>query len=372
MRLRILQVETVNTGFWGVERHVVRLASGLLARGHAVGIAARPESYMADEAPRLGAEVLPCRIRKRGDWQRLPGVVRLLRRFRPDVVHLHCPVDLGIVSLAARLLRVRGIFCTRHGAVTFSNAFSARIHSRVLHRFVAVSEFVRTFMIERGVPEAKATTIYPGLDVTEYPEPSDRRAPIPGTELPPEMPVAVLVGRMTEEKGHELFLRALAMTPGVTGLLVGDGPLRSELESLAASLGVAGRTVWAGGQMDVRPWIAASDIVCVPSPQHEGLPWVVLEGMACGKPLVASNAGGIPEAVCSETGIICPKRDLDAFAAALSLLASDPDRRRELGKAGRRVVAERFSVERWLDDIERLYRDVLAGTPPASGRVTSW
>lgn len=352
--MRILQFETVDRGWGGTEVHVIRLTDGLLRRGHTVGVVAAKDSLILRECQEIGAQALPFHLCRRGEWRKLPGLLRLIRAFRPDVAHCHTPVDLGLVSLAARILRVPCRVCTRHGIPRFSNPRSARMYSRLFHRFIAVSEFARRVNVEEyGLPAAQVVTIYPGLDASAFPaEPA-----APG-------PVRVaLVGRMSEEKGHELFLRSLTLYEGVVGVFVGDGPLRGHLEALATELSVQNRVEWVGSQADVRPWIAGSHVLCVPSVKDEAMPWVLLEGMACSRAVVVSDTGGLPEVVEPDFGIVVPfagaTHPQERLARAFAELASDPGRRSAMGTRAREVVEKRFSLDRLAEETEALYRDVL-------------
>lgn len=347
--MRILQFETVDKGWGGTEIHVIRLTDALLRLGHTVGVVSAPGSLIESECAKLGAQTIPFNLARRGEWRKMPALLRILRRFRPEVVHGHTPVDLGLVSLAARMRNVPVRVCTRHGIPRFSNSRSAKIYSRLFHRFIAVSEFARQYNIDHyGLPANKIVTIYPGLDVSAFPDASATQS-ANGQKV-------VLVGRMSGEKGHDMFLRALALAPEVRATFVGDGPLRPELERMAEELDVAERVTWAGSQSDVRPWISETDVLCVPSIRDEAMPWVLLEGMACGKPVVVSTTGGLPEVVTPEFGIVFSNDDAQALADCLSELAGNPERRRTMGCAARREAGECFSLERMGRETANLYQ----------------
>jgi len=158
------------------------------------------------------------------------------------------------------------------------------------------------------------------------------------------------VGQLTAEKGHAVLVRAWAevvrQRPAARLVLVGDGPERARIEELARSLEVPGDSmVLTGFRDDVPSWLAGFDLYVQPS-LEEGLGTSVLDAMACRLPVVASRAGGLPEAVVDgETGVLVPRADAPALAQAMLELLAAPERCAFMGEAGRRRVEARFSVE---------------------------
>ena len=193
--------------------------------------------------------------------------------------------------------------------------------------------------------------------------------------IPPERPAVALVGRVSDWKGQDVLLRALAEIPlverGAVALMAGDaapgaGDLPRRLEMLAGRLGVAERVRWLGFRHDVDEIWAAADVAVVPSTRPEPLGLVAMEAGAAGVPVVASAHGGVAELVRDgETGLLVPPGDPSALAAAVRLLADDPELAGRMGEAGRRRVREHFGVERMLAELQDLYEE-LAGTQ-ASG-----
>jgi glycosyltransferase involved in cell wall biosynthesis len=176
--------------------------------------------------------------------------------------------------------------------------------------------------------------------------------------------VAALVGRIHPWKGQDVLLHALAdpalARAGAVALLAGDalsGTGREErLDALAAQLGVAGRVVRLGFREDLSDVLGAADALVVPSTLPEPLGLVALEGAAAGLPVVASDAGGLPEVVeDGRTGLLVPPGDPAALAAALARLAADPPAAAAMGTAGAAAVAARFTTERMVDELEAVY-----------------
>jgi glycosyltransferase involved in cell wall biosynthesis len=141
-------------------------------------------------------------------------------------------------------------------------------------------------------------------------------------------------------------------------MLVGDGPERARLEALRDSLGLQRVVTFAGWQADVAPWLASFDVFVLPS-RGEHFGRVLVEAMALGKPVVATDAGGVPEIVRDgETGLLAPPADPAALAAAVARLVEDAAQRARLGEAGRRRAADEFSLERHRDALRALYQEV--------------
>ena len=182
--------------------------------------------------------------------------------------------------------------------------------------------------------------------------------------------VVLAVGRFIPVKGFEYLIDAVARarqaTPGLKLVLVGGGDLADELETKVRDLDLARETIFAGmvSPADVSHYLAAADIVAVPSVRHEGyvdgLPNVALEAMSSGKPLVASRIGGLPQVVDDgRTGILVPERDPQQLAEAITRLASDPMLRRGMGDAARTRVESDLTWPATAHRVEEIYRSVL-------------
>ena len=150
--------------------------------------------------------------------------------------------------------------------------------------------------------------------------------------------------------------------------MVGDGPDRRSVEDLAGELGVMRDSLFPGYQEDVGPFFAAFDVFVLPS-GNEGTPVTAIEALASGCPVVATRVGGVPDVVTDgEDGFLVEPGDVEELAARLAQLANDPDLRGRMGAAGRERMRSRYAVDRLIDDIDRLYRDLLErkGVDPAS------
>jgi glycosyltransferase involved in cell wall biosynthesis len=156
------------------------------------------------------------------------------------------------------------------------------------------------------------------------------------------------------------FKRLLDSGVDATLCMVGDGPDRVPAERDAKELGIAKSVLWTGYQRDVSPYYSMFDTLVLPS-ANEGTPVVAIEALAGGCPVVATRVGGVPDVVDDgEDGVLVEVGDVDAIAAALALLARDPELRRRMGERGRELVVPRYRVERLIDDVDSLYRELLS------------
>jgi glycosyltransferase involved in cell wall biosynthesis len=182
--------------------------------------------------------------------------------------------------------------------------------------------------------------------------------------IPPSVPLVGVVARLTPDKNVSLFLEAAALVVGRGGqdawyVVVGDGPLRGSLESRAERLGIAQRVVFAGYRLDMNNVYSDLDIVVLSS-DNDGTPMSLLEAMACGKPVVATDVGGVGDCVAPDCGLLVPQGDAAAMAAALEGLLSDPHRRQTMGERGRETIRTQRSWEAMIDAHDSLYRRLLA------------
>jgi glycosyltransferase involved in cell wall biosynthesis len=199
-----------------------------------------------------------------------------------------------------------------------------------------------------------------GIDLELFPF-NPRRA-FPGSS---SAPCLVQIGRLDDPKGHSValaaFPRVLEAFPEARLLFVGDGPLRTRLESQTRALGLDGRVRFLGVRSDIPALLEASDLFWMPS-RWEGLPIACLEAMACGLPTVTTDVVGLREvAVDGVTGFVAPPDSPELLAQASLRILKDPALAQRMGLAGRQRVEEKFSIERTADEYARAYEDIMQG-----------
>ncbi len=225
------------------------------------------------------------------------------------------------------------------------------------------------------IPAPKIEVIANGVDVKKFRPASSREAAKATLELPSGAFVVGTVGSLREVKNHILLIRAFArhvkIDPSSFLLVVGDGPMRSTLESQARSLGIYEQVRFAGHRSAVWKYVQAMDVFVQPS-SKEGSPTALLEAMACGVPVVAARSSGCVE-LHDKTGLplLVECDDEHELAARLAELRANEHHRLELSKRCRQVVSDQFSFERMVDSYERLYRSTLEVEHGAAARVTA-
>jgi glycosyltransferase involved in cell wall biosynthesis len=240
-----------------------------------------------------------------------------------------------------------------------------------MHRFsariIAISEFLRNELIARGVPERKIHTIQHGIhpntiNVTEEEIEAVRRA----LKLDAHKKIVGIVGRLTRVKNHELFIRAgekaALKHPDLVLLIVGDGQLRNDLEAQVRGLSMSEMTIFTGWVTKIYPIMCLLDVLVVSS-WSEGFGFVLLEGMACGKAVVATHVSEIPQIVeDGKTGILVPPNNVQALADAIDYLLRHPEKRKEMGELARREVTRRFPLEREVESTTEIYLSTSGST----------
>lgn len=390
-RLRVLQV--IARLNMGGPAHVVALLGGrrldrarfqsLLAHGSlAPGEASLIEAASMEGAPMRFLPSLQQPLDPRRDAVALWQLIGLMRAFRPQIVHTHT-AKAGFLGRAAALaLRPRpAIVHTYHGHV-LEGYFDAvrsglylrleRALARVSDRLIGVSEATVDDLVRlRIAPRERFEILRIGLDLSslatlDRSEGSALRAEL---GIGPEQVLAVFVGRIVPIKRLDLLLDALALAcrsaPRLALAIAGDGESRSALEARAAALGIAGSVRFLGYRRELDQLFGAADLAVLSS-DNEGTPVSLIEAAAAGLPSVATDVGGVSEAVGPDSGLLVPPGDAPALAAALVRLAADREARVRQGEAARRLAVERFGAERLLSDSEGLYDELAARTRSAA------
>ena len=307
--------------------------------------------------------------------KQLTRFVQWLKAARINVLHTHDFYTnvFGMTAGALARLPVR-IASMREtaGMRTSTQKRVQRVAYSLAHHVVANSQAVRQVLIADGVPAEKVSVIYNGLDLKRLAPQTFSRAETLGllgldSETdPPRRFISIVANMRHEVKDHRMFLRAarrvVEVVPDAAFLLAGEGELTDSLRELAAELGIHERTYFLGRCERVAELLSVSEI-CVLSSKAEGFSNSILEYMAAGRPVVATNVGGAAELIREgETGYLVPAGDAEMMAARLIDLLRDPNRSRMMGEAGKRIVEEQFSCEAQLSRTEDLYERLLRQT----------
>lgn len=369
----------------GTERQLVALAKGLdRSRFRPVIFCLTATGPLVADLEEAGVEARCFGLRGLKVWRNPIRVARCLLAFvadlkeeKPEVVHgllFHAYI---LAAFAARIAGVPIIITSRRGLSYFKARkphylLAERLANRMTDLIVANSGAVREDVIrQEKVEPSKARVVYNGIDPSLYEVPADPtlRASLGISE---KVKIVGVVANLIHYKGHRFLLQACPEVkrkiPEARILLIGDGPLRGELEALAKELHVKEEVLFLGSRQEIPELLALMDLAVLPS-LEEGFPNAVLEAMAAGKPVVATKVGGIPEAVVhGETGLLVPPKDPEALAQAITSLLSDPELARKMGHAGRERVNKAFGLDRMIREMEGLYEELIARKLQGKGR----
>jgi len=295
-------------------------------------------------------------------------LTRLLVRERVTILQTHGARANFYGRIAGRLAGVPVIISTVHNSLKDYEVRSLRrwLYTVLLrltlppvHRIICVSEANRRDLIEEcPAVAAKTQTVYNGVDPSAFSSQPDRQ-PVRKELGTTQGPVLVTIGRLTDQKGHRYLLQALPRLletwPQLCCVFVGEGELRDALYDMAIDLGVEQACRFVGVREDIADILAAADLFVLPS-LSEGFPFVLLEALAMGRPVVASRVNGVPELIEDhKTGLLVPARDPQALAAAIREMLSDPTAASKMGADGRAVVRERFTVDRMVANTTAIF-----------------
>lgn len=289
-------------------------------------------------------------------WGRLvlQGLKSELEVDPPQLIHIQNRAVLPAGVVLARQLEVPFIL-TVHDYLQPRDRF--RFDQQWGRRIIAVSDSVKSELQSRvNIPDPLVQVIHSGIDVSHG---------MPEREVlqPGRIPVIGMAGPLEESKGAMYFLDAarLVLDRGhrVEFLIAGGGPEEFRLRRQVSDLGIGEHVTFASNLYDFSTPIAAMDIFCLPALQ-QGLGTVMFQAMAFGRPVIATAAGGVHSVVCDgENALVVPPRDSRSLADRMQQLLTDPDRARELGAAGERMIREQYSADAMLGATTTLYREII-------------
>jgi glycosyltransferase involved in cell wall biosynthesis len=346
--MKILHVDP-ETEWRGGERQVLLLARELARRGHDAPVACDPRGALCERARAIGLVTEPLPMAGDLDLRASIRTARLLRRHRPDVLHLHTSRAHGAGGLGARMAGHRPVLVTRRLELPPRGAAARWKYRHLADHYVAISEAVEESLLRAGVPGDRVDRIPSGVELPAAP-------PEPETTTRP-WTVGTLAA-FTPQKDPETWTRVVrelgARDPAVRFVWAGAGNLAGRVEVAIAEAGLRQRVELPGFLEDPEPFWNGIDVFFLPS-AFEALGTVFLDALARGIPVVATRAGGIPEIVRDgREGLLAPVGDVRALADALRRLRADPGLATRLGEAGRKRARE-FEIGGVVDRIVALY-----------------
>lgn len=367
----------------GLDREIydVVLVRGLSVESNMTENEVRAVEKSVREAEREGVRIItvPCLVRRAHpfyDVKALAALTRILRREHPKIVHTHTSKAGLIGRVAAYMAKTPVILHTPHGHVFYG--YFGRVITYIfviIERLLAkITDKIITLTNQEGLDHirfkiaspAKFATIHSGVDIQKF---ITTKSDVGGLKrsfgIKGEALVVGSVGRLVPIKGHRYLIFAapkiLKEVPELKFILVGDGYLRPELERLARALSVREAFLFLNWRSDIAPIIGMFDLFALPS-LNEGMGKVLVEAMAAGKPVVASNTGGIPDLIIDgDNGILVCPEDIDQLSEAIIKLLKDEKIRREMGGRGQ-IIAKRYSIDSMVKKIDALYVELLDKT----------
>lgn len=399
--MNILQIVS-SSRMSGAEKHVTVLSDRLRQRGHKVTILCPPGGWLPEQLRALEIPTLEMPMHGTRFWPTALNIARLAQDYRIDLIHTHltCATYHGFFS--GRLSRLPVVSSVH----VLSHDFVYRwLLPRRGNRIITVSEFVRNGLLKQGVPPSRIRTIYNGTEfcqeeadgvvaatgIESHTPPRNARTAVldPATldlqselpvraelNVPPDAELVGIFGHVHEFKGHPILVQAaraiVAARPRTYFVCVGGAQpqVQRMLWELAAADGMAERLRFTGMRNDVQRLMAAMDVVTLPS-RYEACSMAIIEAMAMGKPVVATQAGGNAELVLNDQTGLLIDRNPPALATALVSILGDADRKRSMGEAARCRAEERFSARVMTRNVESLYEEMLGQSPPTPNRASS-
>jgi len=347
--MKILQMVDVP---WdsGLAHYALALAQGLQKKGHQVFVSAIPGEKPWHKAHRLGLKTIPL-VSLKG----LRPLRRFLRDHHIDLINAHTGSTHSL-AVAAALGQKIAVVRTRSDARAVKRRPGSRFLYKHTQRAIAAADYIRdSFLRELKLPPRKVVTVYQGIPVEAFP-----------VEPFPKTPVIGIVARLDPVKGHRYLIEAMPMLlasyPDLRLRIVGqeENIKMRELSAIAARLRVSHHVDFLGYQSNVGKVMSECSIGAVSSLGSEAVSRVALEWMACGRPVVATKVGCLPEIVLPKvTGYLVESKDAPALAVALAKLLHDPAKALAMGQEAQRQARERFAMGLFIDKTLEVYKAAL-------------
>jgi glycosyltransferase involved in cell wall biosynthesis len=363
--LKVLHIEA-GRHLYGGARQVLYLLEGLAAHGIENILACPEGSDIAREA-KPWARVVEMRMGGELDLMLMRRLRQLMIDTRPDLVHVHSRRGVDIWGgIAARRAGIPAVLSRR--VDNPEPRWLAHWKYGLYAKVIAISEGIRQVLLQEGIPPEHVVTVRSAVDAAPFLHACERDAFRESFGLPEHALALGVIAQLIPRKGHRHLLAILPEIvhrhPEVRVLFFGKGAHRPQLERQVEQLGLAGYVLFTGFRDDLARWLPCLDMIVHPA-DMEGLGVSLLQGAAAGVPVVATRAGGIPEAVeDGRTGLVVEPGDTAGLSQAILSLLATPDRRRAMGAAGRRRVSEEFSTAGMVAGNLGLYRTLLGGGAP--------
>lgn len=362
--MKILHINTERT--WrGGEQQTLYLLEGLKARNITCHLVCQPGSPMQDKAVQAGVDVFPISIRGEADLLAGYHLRKQISKYRYSIIHSHTSHAHTLAYLASAGTAARRLVTRRVDFSIFRHSFlhlSGLKYRFLADNYIAISNRIKAVLVDDGISERRIFVVHSGIDPERFKQAN-------GDHLRSEFDIkdnekiVINVAHLAGHKGQKYLIQAiphvLAKLPNIRFFIVGRGELMDELQAQASALGLKRQLVFTGFRSDVGAFYNVADL-CVMSSIEEGLGTAVLDAMACGIPVVATRAGGLPEIVRDgQTGRLVAPADPLALAEGIIDLLRHPELAEAMADQGRAAVGQCFSLQVMVDKNIEVYRKIL-------------
>lgn len=361
--MNIFFMNSMSVNNWGGgEKWMLMSAMGLRERGHQIFFGGRENSVFLQKCREEGFPVFPLKI---GSDFGIINIIKLARFFKEhhiDTVVANYNKDIRLTGLAS-WFSGNPILVARSGLAILPNNWRYRLTYKFLVDGIMTNTMAikQKYLSYQWLDSDYIRVIYNGI-ATNIPVDFDKQAIQNKFDLPDQRPVIGIFGRLVNQKQHTVFLEVAKNIskelPKAIFLIVGDGPLRKDIQQYAFDLGILDSLYLIGFQKDVDELYAYCDLILLTS-EVEGLPNVVIEAMLAGKPVVAFDVGGVKELIRSEkTGTAVPPNDIFLMTQQSLKLLKSPELRISVGKEAREFILENFSLDTMISEIELYFNEL--------------
>lgn len=357
--MKVMHVEA-GRNLYGGALQVFYLLRALQAK-HVDNILVCPPQSAIGEASHEVALVESCPINGDLDFKFMGRLKKLIHKHKPDILHIHSRKGVDFWGALVASSTCTPAILTRR-VDNREPAFFARFKAKYYKKIVAISEGIRTVLIDEGIAPNHVTTIHSAVDTEKFCPQEKDDAIRQRFGFKSEHTVIAILAQLIERKGHRYLFDAIPAImeeqPNARFLILGKGPKEQELKGYSKSLGIDPWVNFAGFQNDIDKILQNIDIVVHPA-LKEGLGVALLQASACAVPIVGAAAGGIPEIVRDGiNGYLIPPADSQAISNRILKLINDEHLRNTLGKQGRAIAEDDFSINRMASENYALYQKI--------------
>jgi len=371
-KIRVLYV-VENTSFGGGERGFGQLSTAINRNRFQPLIAAHPGGQLEDIAQNRGVKFFPLDMNRKFNLKTLSAISKIINEYKIDIVHSMGARADFFTRIAARNILSAKVICTIAMFVEGFDVnalrkalykFADRYSSRFVSHYIAVSKALKQRLIqERKIAEEKIAVIYNGVELDRYnPDRFNSNGFRKSLVIDDDCKIVGSIGRLVYQKGFRYLIEAAKILhqkeDKLKIVIVGDGPEKKKLKRMAQTAGILDKCVFAGQRFDIPQILSEFDIFALPS-VLEGFPRVVIEAMAMGKPIVATDIDGVREELThNRTGIIVPPRNPVALAEGIACLINDRRLADQFGSEARKDAGLRFDLKQTVSNVEKLYESI--------------